>query len=86
MKYEIFVTDVAVYPVKHKTLKANCNIVLNDVFVITGVKVIKGKNGLFVTMPQYKNSDGDYKDLVYPINVDLRKDINDIVLEAYENR
>ena len=81
------VTEVKIYAIKgYDTLKANASITICDSFVVTGLKVVKGKNGLFVTMPQYKTADGEYKDSCYPLSKELREDISEKVLTAYEDR
>lgn len=51
--------------------------------VVTGIKVIEGQNGLFVTMPNRKGNDGEYHDVVFPITAEGRKTIQETVLAAY---
>ena len=81
---KIKVTNVNVYKVKHNTLKANADITLNDEFVVKGLKIIKGRDGLFVSMPSYNYND-EYKDLCFPLSKALRTHITETVLEEYEN-
>ena len=49
---------------------ANMNITLDDCLAINGIKVIKGKKGIFISFPQtsYKDKDGNtqYRDIVFP--------------------
>lgn len=79
------VTKVEIYGVKRDTLKANATITFNNCFVVKGLKVIKGKNGLFVTMPSFEHN-GEYKDLCFPLTKELREEISNKVLDAYDNR
>lgn len=81
------VTGVRVYPVKaskKSNLLANVQIELNDEFVVTGLKVLDGKNGEFVVFPSEKWKDGEYHDIAFPITKDAREMICDAVLEAYQ--
>ena len=65
-------------------LKAFASIAIEDKIVITGLKVVDGKNGLFISFPQYKDSNGDYKDIVYPLNKDTRNNLTKLVLSEYD--
>jgi stage V sporulation protein G len=64
-------------------MKAVANLVLEDCFVVKNVRVIDGKNGLFVSMPSRKNADGKYSDICFPIRSEVREQIENEVLEAY---
>ncbi|UWG97538.1 MAG: SpoVG family protein [Candidatus Dehalobacter alkaniphilus] len=64
-------------------LKAVSNLVLEDSFVVKNVRVIDGKNGLFVSMPSRQNADGRYSDICFPIRSEVREQIEKEVLDAY---
>jgi stage V sporulation protein G len=64
-------------------LKAFASITLDDCFVIRGLKIIKGQQGVFVAMPSRKRKDGEYQDIAHPINNSTRKWMEDIVLAKY---
>ena len=59
------------------------SICIDNAFVIDGVRVVKGKNGVFASMPSRKKQDGTYADVAYPITSELRSAINKCVLDAY---
>jgi len=63
--------------------KAFCDLLLMDQFIVKGLRVVQGKEGLFVSMPQQQGRDGKWYDTFYPVSVDLRKDIQDYVLDKY---
>ena len=65
------------------TLKAFCDISLFDTLIIKGLKVVNGKNGLFVSMPREQGKDGKWYDSVRRINREIKKVIENVVLEAY---
>lgn len=64
--------------------KAFASLTIEDSICITGLKVVDGKSGLFVSFPQYKNNEGEYKDIVFPITNEFRKKLTKLVLSEYE--
>ena len=56
----------------------------NTLKTVTGIKVIDGKKGAFVSMPQYTARDGEWKDSCFPITAEFREELSEAVLEAYE--
>lgn len=64
--------------------KAIATLVVNGEFAVHGVKVVEGKNGLFVSMPRERQFNGEYKDVVFPVTKEAREAINNAVLGAYE--
>jgi len=81
----IEITEVRVSLRNDDKLKAFVSITLNDSFVIRGLKVIKGNNGLFVAMPSRKRPDGQHQDLAHPINDATRKYMTAKVMAEYEH-
>ncbi|MFH1248445.1 MAG: SpoVG family protein [Candidatus Omnitrophota bacterium] len=53
-------------------------------FVVRGLRVISGKNGLFLGMPQEKAKDGKWYNAFYPLTREARQDLAQIVLGAYQ--
>ena len=78
------ITEVNINLREEDKLKAFANITFDDVFVVRGLKVIDGSNGLFVCMPSRKLNDGTYKDIAHPITNDFRLHMEKIILEAYQ--
>ena len=81
------VTDVKVYPVKAKgiKIKAICHVTFDEEFVVKGIKLIKGDNGLFISMPNSKSTNGEYYDICFPLSATLRKEIQDAIIEEAKN-
>ncbi len=69
---------------KDGPLKAFADIVINDAIVIKGIKLLDGKQGLFVSMPQEKAKDNKWYDSVRCLSKDLERKIESEVLAAYE--
>ena len=79
------ITDVRVRKVaKEGKLKAVVSITLDDEFVVHDIKVIEGEKGLFIAMPSKKAVDGEYRDIVHPINSSTREKIQSTILVKYE--
>lgn len=64
--------------------KAIASANLDDCFAVKNIRVVEGKNGLFVSMPSYKGADGEYHDLCFPTTPELRKQLNSAVADAYK--
>lgn len=75
-----------VYPNKESNtnLKAMVILEVEDCIVINSVKIVEGKKGLFVSMPQYKSKNGDYKDIIYPNSKEKRNSLTALILAEYE--
>ena len=65
------------------TLKAMASITIDNCFVIKGIKIIEGKNGLFMGMPTYKTAKGDYKDICFTITKEAREKITEAIMKEY---
>lgn len=65
-------------------LKAFCDLSVSDSLVIKGLKVVEGKEGLFVGMPSEAGKDGKWYTTVVPLNKEVKDEIERLVLEAYE--
>ena len=79
------ITDVRIRKVdKEGKMKAVVSITIDDEFVVHDIKVIDGEKGLFIAMPSRKASDGEYRDIVHPINSGTREQIQNLILKKYE--
>ena len=82
------------------TLRAYATVTFDDEFVVKDIKVIDGKNGLFIAMPSkpLKNRRSEevaeeeysedrrnlHKDIAHPINAAAREKIQTAILAKYE--
>jgi stage V sporulation protein G len=78
------ITEIRITLRDEEKLKAFASITFDDSFVVRGLKVISGSQGYFVSMPSRKRKDGTYQDIAHPVNNDMRKEIEDSVLDAFE--
>lgn len=80
------ITDVRIRKVNDEgKMKAVASVTFDWEFVVHDIKVIEGKNGLFIAMPSRKMSDGDFRDIAHPLLSETRNRIKDAILDAYEN-
>ena len=64
-------------------MKGIASVLLDDCFVIRDIRIIEGKDGLFIAMPSRKNADGEYHDIAHPINAETRKIFEDAIFAEY---
>lgn len=78
------ITDVRVRRITQSgKMKAVVSITLDNEFVVHDIKVIDSEKGLFIAMPSRKSADGEYRDIAHPINADMRKLVEDTILQTY---
>ncbi len=78
------VTEVKVFPVAEEKLKAFVSVVFDSCFMVNDIKVIQGRDGLFISMPSRKKKNGRFKDVAHPLNNETRRMIEESVLAQYE--
>jgi len=78
------ITKVEIRPMRNEgNLKAFCSVIFDDVFIVHSVKVIQGREGLFVAMPSREVGKGEFRDIAHPIDNDFRLKLEGLVLERY---
>ena len=77
------ITEINITLRDEEKLKAFVNVTFDDVFVIRGLKVIKGANGYFISMPSRKMPDGSFRDIAHPITNEFRQFIEQVILDKY---
>lgn len=69
-----------------KKVKAYASICIENGFVVYGIKIISGDRGTFISMPTRKSRQGAYYDICFPISAEARKEIENAVMNAYEEK
>ncbi len=79
------ITDIRVRLVNKEDakLKAVASITIDNEFVVHDIKLILGKDGLFIQMPNRKSADGQYKDICHPISTPVRENIKKLIIDEY---
>jgi len=78
------ITEVKVFPIQEEKLKAFVSIVFDHCFMVNDIKIIQGKDGLFISMPSRKKKNGEFKDVAHPLNNETRRMIEGKILAEYE--
>lgn len=78
------ITEVKVFPISEDKLKAFVSVVFDGCFMVNDIKVIRGRDGLFISMPSRKKKNGEFKDVAHPLNNETRRMIETQILAEYE--
>ncbi|MEZ4650420.1 MAG: SpoVG family protein [Candidatus Eisenbacteria bacterium] len=77
-------TEIRVHRIRVARLRALVNVVVDGALVIRGIKVIEGPDRLFLAWPSRPREDGRYEDVVHPVTMEARTQIEEAVLAAYD--
>lgn len=66
-------------------LKAFCDVAVQDLFVIKGVRIVKGRGGEFVSMPRSQTKAGRWYDSIVPLTKRTWFQFSQVVLAAYRS-
>ena len=85
------ITNISVYTLNDTNSKtvALATVTISDCLVLTGLRIVKGKKGMFVSMPQRKLSKPDkngneYADIFFPVTREFREQLTNAVLDEYD--
>jgi len=62
--------------------RAFADIAVGD-YIIKGLRIVEGKKGLFLAMPQQQAKDGKWYNSFYPATDEAKKSLTEAVLAAY---
>lgn len=65
-------------------VKAFCDLLFGDLFLIKGFRVVQGEKELFVGMPQQISKQGKWFDVFIPATNEIREYLKEVVLQAYQ--
>lgn len=83
MRYDIAISR---YANGNKQVCGSATIVFDDNIKVENIKILKGKDEqLYISMPHYKDKDGNYQDYCFPITKEFRDELYGNILKAYEN-
>jgi DNA-binding cell septation regulator SpoVG len=68
---------------ENSNLKGSASVTFGDSISVHGVKIVEGKEGLFVSMPS-ESKNGKYYDTVKPISKEAYENLKNAVFKAYE--
>jgi len=66
--------------------RAFCDLLLFDVFIVKGFRIVEGKENLFISMPSEKGNDEKWYETFFPVSKEIRKEMENLVLEEYKEQ
>lgn len=66
-------------------MKSMCNVKIDDMVSINGVKLIQGNNGYFIGMPQYTDKNGKYHNHCYLVSKEAKEKVRETVINSYND-
>ncbi len=78
--------DVRAYPITEPKggVVAFASVTIDEMFAVNNLRVVNSDKGLFVAMPQARDNRGNFRDICFPVTAELRQQLSDAVLGAYE--
>ena len=67
-------------------LKALVSLTVGGDLAVHDIKVIDGPERTFVAMPSRREEDGRYRDIIHPISLAARQQLESCILEAYRQK
>lgn len=76
---------VSVWPFpKEGKIKATAKVTFGDAISVCPIKIIRGKAGLFLGMPQLSDQSEKYRDVFHPCTKEARDALTEMVLQTYD--
>lgn len=69
---------------KENRLRAIVSITIDELFVVHDIKVVQGDERLFIAMPNRRDENGKFRDVVHPISDEARKMLEEAILNEYK--
>lgn len=65
-------------------LKAFCDLLFGDLFLVKGFRVVEGEKGIFVGMPQQQSKQGKWFNVFMPATDEIKEYLKEVILDAYK--
>jgi len=65
------------------SLKAFCDLAIEDSFLLRGIRIVEGKDGLFVSMPRQQAKSQKWFDSVVVLTQEAKTAVKEIILNEY---
>ena len=67
------------------SLKGFADISISGCFIVKGLRIVSGKDGLFVGMPQQLGKDGKWYNRISLVDEAVKEKLTGLVLSAFDN-
>lgn len=64
-------------------LRAVVSITIDNAIAIHDIKLVQGDDRMFVAMPSRREENGVFRDIIHPISAEIRREVEDKILSAY---
>lgn len=71
--------------INDSNLKAICSINFENLFVVHGVRLVSGKEGMFLSFPARIKGNNNFIDVAHPIDSEFRNQLTELVIEHYND-
>ena len=79
------ITDIKIRKLFNEgPMKAVVSVTFDSQLAVHDIKVLHARDRFFIVMPSRKNPDDSYRDIVHPINAQVRAALEEAVIQAYE--
>jgi stage V sporulation protein G len=78
------ITQVDIVQINRGNLVAYADITIDDCFRVRNLKIFRRPTGYSIAMPQAKLKNGRYNEIVFALDAQTRKKIEDAVTAEYE--
>lgn len=80
------ITEIRIKKINKGDLLAAASVCIDDCFVLKEIKLLNGKNGRYITMPNRKLKNKDIRiDFAFPINNETRLQLLEAISEQYDD-
>lgn len=80
------ITEIRIKKINKGDLLAAASVCIDDCFILNEIKLLNGKNGRYISMPNRKLKNKDIRrNFSYPINNETRIQLLDAISEQYDD-
>lgn len=77
-------SDFRILLVSKDNLRALVTCKVAGALWVTGIRVVEGSKGKFIAMPSRKDTNGEYQDIFFPADREMRNQLQSAVLSKYQ--
>ncbi len=80
------ITDIRIRQMPPESkMCAVVSVTFDNCFVVHDIKIINGQGKHFIAMPSRKTPDNEFKDIAHPINIEMREQLSQAILDKYNS-
>ena len=80
------ISDIKIRKTMHEgRLRAVVSITIDNAIAIHDIKLVQGDERMFVAMPSRREDSGVFRDIIHPISSNIREEIEEKILTAYND-